>query len=197
MQPESSDAQTPPPGWQFTPGGKSASPEPPQGAAPVEPPTPTDTQPAGSVSWTASEFISHQKNGQWYLLLAVAGLLVSGIVYALTRDFISSGMVLFVVVMLGVVAGRQPRTLQYQVDGQGIRIGEKEYPYEAFKSFTVIDEGALNSITLLPMKRFMPAITLYYDPADEEHILGVLDDYLPSEEGQKDIVDRFMGRIRF
>jgi hypothetical protein len=216
MQPQTDEQGTnqsaPAPGWQFTPNG-DAQPPANQVEAPQQPQQPVvadlaepTAQPApqpqpsgdtGAVSWSASEFIAHQKNMSWYGLLVIAGSIFAALTYLLTKDKISTVMVFVVTAALGVFAGRKPRTLDYQVDANGVHIGPKSYPYEDFKSFSVIDEGAVSSISLAPLRRFMPAISMFYDPQDEEHITGVLSDYLPFEEGQKDVVDRFMHRIRF
>ncbi len=98
---------------------------------------------------------------------------------------------------VAVLAGRKPRTHEYQVDSQGVQIGTKKYPYANFKTYSVIEEGPISSITLMPLKRFMPTMSLYYDPQDEERITAVLGSYLPFVEGQKDAIDRLMHRIRF
>jgi hypothetical protein len=153
-----------------------------------------DIQP---VSWTASEFVSHQKNSGWYLLLGIAGIVGAAIVYLLTRDVISTVTIVIVIIILGIFATRKPRTLQYQLTSQGMQIGEKSYPYNLFKSFSVIEEGAISSVMLMPLKRFMPPISVYYDPKDEQKIADLLTSYLPYEERNKDMVDRFMNKIRF
>jgi hypothetical protein len=50
---------------------------------------------------------------------------------------------------------------------------------------------------LLPMQRFMPAISIYYAPEDEEKIFAMLSERLPLEVHTKDMLERFMGRIHF
>lgn len=212
MQPETNPPQPAMPGWEYKPGG---SPEPAQAPTPAPaPPTQQPEQPAqqpvpqtpqprpsakpfNGVQWTASEFIAHQKNTGWYGLLFLAAIAGSAAMYLLTRDVISTVMVVIVAVILGIFAARKPRTLDYQVDENGIHIGPKSYPYADFKSYAIIDEGAFNSITFIPMKRFMPAISVYYEPADEDQIINVLGNYLPVEERQKDAIDKFMHKIRF
>lgn len=185
MQPQSDQESSAQPGWQYTPEESSHAAQ----AKPKGNP--------GEVSWTASEFIAHHKSIGWYLRLAAAGILAALIVFLFTRDLISSGMILIAMVALGAFAGRKPRALQYRVDNFGVHVGEKTYPYHDFKSFSIIDEGAMSSISLLPMKRFLPTLTIYYDPQDEDKIAQVLSAELPFEEGQKDAIDRFMHRIRF
>jgi hypothetical protein len=150
-----------------------------------------------SISWTASEFVEHNKGFGWYLCLILAILVLSALIYALTHDKISTGAVVLAGIVLGVFAARKPRILQYRLDNGGLTIGNKSYGYDVFKSFSVIDEDALSSIYLLPLKRFMPSLSLYYAQKDEKKIIDILSERLPFEERHSDTVDRFMHRIRF
>lgn len=106
-------------------------------------------------------------------------------------------MIVVVAIMFGVFAARQPRVLAYQLDHSGIRIGDKFYPYSEFKSFSVLDEGPVSSILLLPLKRFMPGVSMYYPPEQEEKIVTVIANYLPHEEREPDPLDRLMRKMRF
>lgn len=224
MQDEGQDQSQTTTNWQFKPGetispgavaatpsqaGAAAVPKSSEGGAnssqAPRPSTPASSTPAhehdstqGSiVSWTASEFIAHQKTTKWYAILAVCGVVTTALAFLAFHDWITVIMVVIVFVVFGIFAGRKPRTLQYQLDLSGLRVGPKLYPYEDFKSFTIIDEGPISSITLAPMKRFMLPLTIYYDLKDEEHIATTLNDYIPYEENHNDPVDRFMRQIRF
>jgi hypothetical protein len=94
-------------------------------------------------------------------------------------------------------ASRKPRVLTYEVSSQGIKIGEKLYQYNSLKSFAVIEEGSINSIDILPLQRFMPGISMYYEPQDEPAIVEALGTYLPREERKQPAIDKLMHRIRF
>ncbi|MDB5170441.1 MAG: hypothetical protein JWO35_135 [Candidatus Saccharibacteria bacterium] len=184
---------------------------PPQPIAPPAPiPTPTpapqpeptlDTHPAaeddGSISWTASEFVAHEKSASWYGSLAVVAVFGAGLVYLLTKDVVSSAVILFSALILGFYGARQPRQLQYRISEHGISVGQKNFAYEEFRSFTVAPDGAFSSIIFKPLKRFATLTTIYYAPEDEEQIVDVLADRLPFEEHAPDAVDRLMRRIRF
>lgn len=150
-----------------------------------------------TVTWSASEFIDHQKNAGWFFGLAGATILAGAILYFLTKDIVTVVVVAIAAVLFGITAGRKPRTLNYQLDHRGVQIAEKSYPYVLFKSFSVLEEGAFSSIQLMPLKRFMPPITLYYPPETEDQIINTLGNYLPHEDRQHDAVDRLMKRIRF
>lgn len=150
------------------------------------------------ISWTASEYIAHQKSAAWYMALAIGTLLLLIPVYFITNgDIVSLIAIAFVVIVFAVYAGKKPRELEYSIHANGVTIGAKTYAYHQFKTFSVIDEGAFSSIVFLPMSRFMPAISLYYDPKDEEAIIGTLSNYLPMDTQKRDLVDNLMKKIRF
>jgi hypothetical protein len=153
-------------------------------------------QTVGSIAWTASEFVQNEKSKQWFFLLSVFAIVLAVIIFFLT-DWISAVVVLLALLTLGVVGARPPRTLQYLLDDDGIHIENKSYPYEAFRSFSLIDEGAIDCIQLTPLKRVMPPITIYFSPEDAEKILVILSTVLPHEERERELIDRLMSRLHF
>jgi len=151
----------------------------------------------GTISWTASEFIAHQKTVGWYGILAAAALVVTIFIFLLTRDLITSGFVIFGALILGYYASRQPNELHYQINANGVEIGHKNYGYESFKSFSIVDEGAFSSVVFMPLKRFAPIRAIYFAPEHEDKIIEMLMPRLPFEEYSHDAIDRLMSRIRF
>jgi hypothetical protein len=152
---------------------------------------------SGPVSWTASEFIAHEKSANWYILLFGGAVIVAGANWLIFKDILSSVVIVIAVILLAAYSKRQPRQLQYTLDSNGITIGEKQYPYGHFRSFSVIDDGAFSCIELMPLKRFSPPISVYYAPANEEAIAAALTPHLPFQPHQPDPVDKLIRRIRF
>jgi hypothetical protein len=169
-----------------------------ESSPPVHPQPKVQQTPAeAEITWTASEFIARHKSTQWYILLTLGTVLLTGGIYLLSKDFITVGAIVIALILFGVAAGRKPRVLTYHLNIGGLGIAQKFYPYAAFKSFSLIEEGAFSSITLLPLKRFMPPISIYYDPEDEDHIVSILSQHLPLENRPADPVEGLMKRIRF
>lgn len=150
-----------------------------------------------SLSWVATEFVAHDKSPSWYMGLLLATLVVAAVVYLLTRDKISTGVVLVVALVFGMYASKKPHQLEYSVDKAGVSVGQKYHVYEEFRSFAIVPEGAFSSIVFMPLKRFATMTTIYYAPQDEDKIIDLLEDRLPLEEHGLDAVDRLMRRIRF
>jgi hypothetical protein len=150
-----------------------------------------------AISWDASEFIPHEKGGNWYLLLVVIVIALATAIYFLTKDIFSVIVVCLVAIVLGVIAGIKPRVLSYSIDLDGIKVGSKHFGFEAFRSFSVLDDPALPSIQLLPQKRFMVPVTLYFGPQDANKVVEILGEYLPFEHRERDLIDKLTAKIRF
>lgn len=152
---------------------------------------------SAATTWTASEYIAHNKGFGWYALLFLAAAVLAAAVYFVSRDVVSTATIGIIEVIFAVAAARKPRVLTYSLDGSGLTIGQKFYPYSNFKSFALIQQGAFPSITFMPLKRFMPSLSIYFAPDDQEKILDALSKHLPMEQSQGELVDRLMHRIRF
>lgn len=152
---------------------------------------------AAPVSWTASEYVAHDKNAGWYVLVVLAALGLGGLIYLFTREWVSPVVVVLLGIAFAAFGARKPQVLEYAIDDAGVRIGQKLYPYGLFRTFSVIEEGAVRSILLMPLQRFNLPINVYYDPADEEKIIDALSFHLPHEDRQLSAIDNLMRKIRF
>jgi len=150
-----------------------------------------------TVSWSASEYIEHQRGGSWYLLLVIGTLGLSAIIYVWTKDYFATGTIVAVGIILGSVARWKPKQVSYELSSSGLQAGEKFYPLNQFKTFSIVHEGHLSSLVLNPLKRFMPPISVFFDEEDEERIVGAIGNHLPMEEGSPDRIDRLTRRLRF
>jgi hypothetical protein len=162
-----------------------------------QPSTDVATPSSQEVSWSASEFVAHEKNARWYGLLVLAAIVLAALAYVGTRDLIATVAVFAAAGLFGYVAGHQPRVLDYHLGEHGLTISKKLYPYSDFKSFFMADEGAFRSITLMPLRRFMLQISVYFAPEDEAKITGVLGKHLPMAPPSHDLIDRFLRWIKF
>lgn len=149
------------------------------------------------IKWTASEFIAHDKNISWYMVLSLVTLGFAAIVLLLTHDKISTAVVVFAGGIIGFYAARKPRLLNYKMDHAGITIQTKLFNYDSFKSFTIVEDSTLPNITLMPLQRFTPNLSIYLDPASEEAVIKVLGARLPQDFHHQALIDRFMQRVRF
>jgi hypothetical protein len=149
-----------------------------------------------NLTWTAKEFIEHERGGGWYAMLILATMLVAGALYLVTKDFFGSGTILAVGVATAAYVSHKPKELIYEISSLGVKIGDKQYGYGLFKSFSVIHEGQHSSISLESIKKFMPPMTLYFPPENEDQIANAIGNHLPLEKREQNITERLAHRFR-
>lgn len=151
------------------------------------------------VSWTASEYIAHEKTALWYVVVSLLMIVFAGLIYFFDSDngLFSPILVLIAGIIFMVAASRKPNELEYLIDRSGLHIGKKLYNYAQFKSFSLVQEGLIVTIVFTPLQRFVPALTIYFDPNDQDKIVTALSEYLPVENKKLDIIDSLMRKIRF
>ncbi|MGH7194316.1 MAG: hypothetical protein ACREJM_12415, partial [Candidatus Saccharimonadales bacterium] len=181
-------AATPPPS---TPSDK------PEDVAPQAVPAAKADDDPHAITWSASEFVAHDKSFGWYAALIAGAVALAGVIYLISRDIVSVAVVIIAALLLGIYGSHKPRQQEYRLDAGGLNIGPKHFGYDEFRSFSVMKEGAFSSILFMPLKRFAVPTTIYYAPQDEDRIVSLLSDYLPLERRTHDAVDWLMHRIRF
>lgn len=149
------------------------------------------------IQWTASEYISHEKDTLWYVLVSFASLVIAALVYFVTRELIASITIIVVAFSAVFFAGRKPETKTYRITTNTVTIDDKKYSLSDFKSFSIVDEGAIDSIWFKPLARFKPMLIIYFAPEDEEKIAEALSNFLPYENRELDALDRLTRRMRF
>ena len=158
---------------------------------------PPSQQSTDIVAWHASEFIDHQKNSGWFLLLLLAIAVLGTLVYFVTKDILATLVIVMGGAAFFLFARQKPRTLSYSLSQTNITVGDKQYSYDDFKTFSIVQEGAIYSVFLEPIKRFLPPLSIYFPPEDGEKIFDALASHIPHQERQIDPVERLMSRIRF
>ena len=149
------------------------------------------------LSWQASEFVHHEKDGMWFLALlgvTVALLLVD---VFLVQSWTFGALIIVMAIAVMVIAKRPPRIIAYTLTAQGIQIDEKQFHFQDFRAFGVVQENAFYSIRLVPNKRFMPMVSVFFPPEDGEAIVDAFGHALPMENIERDTIDKLVEKIRF
>lgn len=150
-----------------------------------------------TIEWSASEYISHEKEPIWYAGVMAAATVIAAIIWLITSEILASITILVVAFSGLFFSGRKPAVKNYQLSDSGITIDGKHYNISEFRSFSVVEEGAINSVWLKPLGRFAPLMILYFAPEDEKRITEALSAVLTYQQRELDSIDRLMRRIRF
>lgn len=172
----------------------------PQGNTPL-PPVAVSDSPAemkgDMLSWQASEYVHHEKQGLWFVPLLLGALVLLALAIFVVQSITFSVLIVVMTIALGVYAVRPPRIISYQLSNYGVRIDDKSFHFHDFRYFGIIQDGPLYSATLVPNKRFAPAVNIYFPAEDGEKIVDILGAYLPMEKIELDFIDKLTRQLRF
>jgi hypothetical protein len=153
--------------------------------------------PDETVEWEASGDALRSETAAWRIRMTAMSLVASAVIYLIGRDIISAGSVAVVGLLFAFLGSRKPPSLQYKLDRTGITIGQKHYTYNEFRAFSIVDDLRSPSINIVPLKRFLPLLSIHYDPQQRDKIVGVLADHLPLEMRRRDAFDSIINRVKF
>lgn len=191
MQPDGGNNQK----LQQPQGGEDVAPQPQN--IPLQQ-TGTETEPESKfqpVNWEASESISHEHDGPWFIGFISIFLVLGGISVWLQQWTFTILLVIMAIALI-VYIRRAPRVLRYSLSGNGLHIDQKFHGFDEFRSFGILQEGELFSIMLMPTKRFGQSLTIYFSESEGEKIVDILGAYLPMEDMHLDIIDTLLRRLR-
>ncbi len=151
---------------------------------------------SAKITWEASEYIHHTKGFGWILGL----FLISAALFAVaifTGAWTFAALIVVMAIAIGVLAFRPPHVLHYTLSNQGLQVDNHFFAFSDFRAFNVTSDGAFYTIMLLPTKRFMPAVNIYFAEENGERIVDVLSARLPMEKISQDPIEKLMRKIRF
>ncbi len=173
-----------------------ASPSPYVGQA-VQPQTTLTNPPdVDSISWEASEYVHTNKGGMWLVGLSAITVVLLGVAIW----FAAWTFAILIVVMgvaMAIFAFRPPRVLRYTLNNNGVQINDQQFNYSDYRAFGVLEDGAFFTLTLIPIKRFAPALSVYFAEDHGEQIVDIISAHLPMEHLEPDFIDILMRRLRF
>ena len=147
------------------------------------------------IAWEAQEYIPHDKNVGWYIMLIIVGLGLAALgVWMKWWSFVA--LIGVSVLALIVYSVRPPRMVKYAISGKGLKEGGKMHNFEDFKSFGVINDGGHFAIVLTPRKRFSPRVWVYFPENQGEQIVDAFGTRLTMESVKLDALDKIVRALR-
>lgn len=147
------------------------------------------------ISWQAEEYITREHNVGWYFGLFGIGLALSALAFFLKSwTFLTLIVVSIIAILISI--SRPPRKIQYTLEEDGLKEGEKLHKFEDFKAFGILKEDSHFSAVLIPKKRFGLSVKIYFPGDSGEAIVDALGARLPMEEVKLDFLDKIVNFLR-
>lgn len=152
--------------------------------------------PASAVNWQAKEYIHQEKNGLWFAVFTVVIIVLMAAAVLLMKSWSFAILLVVIAIVIIVFAKRPPRVMSYSLTNKGLHIGDTLHAFKDFKSFGVVRDGEEYSVMLIPTKRFLPGVTVYFPEESGEEIVDMLGSRLPMQDLRLDWLDRFVRKLR-
>ncbi|MEI9913685.1 MAG: hypothetical protein WDN66_01640 [Candidatus Saccharibacteria bacterium] len=148
-------------------------------------------------NWSAPNSYSSSKSFNWYLILIVCTLVLTAAVFFITKDKITTAVIVVSGLLVGVYAAKKPKNVNYQLTKYGFAVNGRHYRFGEFRSYTIVSHGSNRSAVLTPLKRFVPYMYINFASDMEQEISNSLADVLPQDISHKDTLDNVLRKIGF
>ncbi|NMC51634.1 hypothetical protein GYA54_02830 [Candidatus Kuenenbacteria bacterium] len=148
------------------------------------------------LSWSFPEHEKHERSRRWYI---IAGLIAAFLfVYALlTSNWLFALIIIMVIMVMFINHHSEPRPIEFIIDHEGIKLGEKHYKYKDIKNFWIIYEPpTVKKIFFVFMSNTKPILSIPIGEENPVDIRAFLRQYLEEDLDQEaEPFSEAMGRI--
>ncbi len=149
-------------------------------------------------NWEAPEFEFYAKGPSWYWI----SILISVVLLAVAlwqKNFLFAAFIIIAEVSVFHWASAVPRSINFEIDGVGVKIGQKHaYAYAELEHFAFNkSEGEIKELIFKHRTKFKPYIKLSVAPSLVPEIRNHLANFLPEEEYEEPMADVLGKFLRF
>jgi len=147
------------------------------------------------IKWRSPAFIHHEKDFKWFLTMGIGALVIIGIALWLKYWLMAIAMVLATVAFFQY-SRLKPEEKDYQISEEGIRISERLWPFSELRSFWVVGSDDHLILNLQPLG-VKPPLSILLPREVAEEAISFLASYLPQEEREEGVIDKFLRLIKY
>lgn len=150
-----------------------------------------------AIRWEAAEQVDPYRPPIWYLFFVITVVaLLAGAIFLL-KSVIAALLVIVMAAALLVYLRRPPQQISYALGRKGLHINDKLYGFGEFRGFGVSVSQGNNTLILVPVKRFRPAVEAFFPDEIGESVVDALGSRLPMREVKLDTLDKIAHKLRF
>jgi hypothetical protein len=149
------------------------------------------------IAWNAPAFAYYDKSWLWMAGVAFIGLIFV-VIFILLKNWSAIAVVVVGTAVFIQQAHKKPEQIQYAVDNDGIKIGDKLLDWTQLKSFWLIDEQGGGHLYLETTGRLLPIRTIHLANVEAAEVRARLVQHLPERTTKtEELADRILRIIRF
>jgi hypothetical protein len=131
--------------------------------------------PVFSIVWHAPTHEQTERSADWYWALGVLAL-VGSVLAIFFGNLLFAAIIVLSAVSIGILAVKEPRMCEIEVNERGVRIETSLYPYRSLKSFAIDEDSRERPQLILMTSSFLnPELVLplgdHVNPEDVRDVL--------------------------
>ncbi len=152
------------------------------------------------IIWEEKEYPHSPKSSDWYWAVVIVVVCLS------ILCFIFDNILLGVIFIVGffaliVLSTKEPRTIRFEINNNGILVGQDFFPYSSIASFCVHDKTHKedeSSKLLIESKRiFAPLLSIPIDKLNAQIVRDFMLDHVPEKEREESFTEKFFDLFGF
>ena len=149
-----------------------------------------------SIKWRALEYVYKEKRPDWFFAVGIIALalVIASIIWG---NILFSIFIILSVITLFMYAVKKPRSIQCEINKDGIFIDKTHYLYEALDSFWVDKAGGQAKLIIKPKKIFLSYIMISIGDKNPKEIHDYLKKHLKEEEQLEPLSHKIMEYLGF
>jgi hypothetical protein len=150
-----------------------------------------------SFEWEAPEFEKKDKTNSWFILPAIATIVLGIIAFA------TDNILFLILILLGfftfyIYAKKEPRIISFKINEKGIEIDGKLHQFESLRSFWIFyNPPTEKEISIRSRKTSSPYIKIPLAEQNPNEIRKYLLKFLPEKRHKESLIDIWMKRVGF
>ncbi|MBU2082376.1 hypothetical protein KKH14_03070 [Patescibacteria group bacterium] len=144
-------------------------------------------------NWKIEERNFMPKTTEWFWALGIFGFAL--IIFAI---LLKSYLLIVIVVLAAFIIysnkNKQPETINFRLDDNGLYIEGKFHSYNGFESFWIFP-GEKQEFVLRRKERFIPLLIVPFHENDEAQIRKILAEHLEEKEEHESLIDLLSKRF--
>ncbi len=148
------------------------------------------------LKWSALEYEEKERSADWFWALGII-VVTSSIASVIFGNYFFAVLLVIGGLLLGFFAVKKPDIISYELNGSGLKIRNRLYPYESIKSFWVQTDitgkeilpaqaGLRPTLFIKSERTFMPILSIPVDDNDTENIRAIMISKNVAEEEMKE-----------
>ncbi|MFB6212689.1 MAG: hypothetical protein ABEI53_02670 [Candidatus Magasanikbacteria bacterium] len=150
------------------------------------------------LTWEAPEYQHFQKGFGWYAITILSTLTL--LIFAFLRgNFFFAVFIVFAGAVVLFLGNKEPRVLQFEIDEEGIKIGnDMSYDYDDLEGFDIIEHPhKRNELILERNSTIDPLIKMPLKEDIEKEVQEKLNNHLERNEYDDSTIDAISDALKF